>query len=140
MPWRSLAPEVGATDQMPAKRKRQRLRAATSSNDDEAAARATRRRAEGQLLLNKLIGLYASGRRMTAKDFCIRWWHALKAETPGGDFDVYAKAPGDASQGHYQRHLDSVLPPPANLYTFRVPGVYNRRSGRQQRDVLGQLV
>ena len=71
---------------------RKRSSAAASLDvSDDASASATARRAEGQMLLNKLLDLYAV-RHLTAEDFCVCCWHALRAGTPGGDFDVYAKA------------------------------------------------
>ena len=72
---------------------RKRLHAAATwdVSDDETAASAVARRVAGKALLDKLLSLYASA-KLSAEDFCVCCFHAARAGTPGGDFDLYAKA------------------------------------------------
>ena len=90
-------------------------------------------RAAGAKLLKHFLGLYACS-KMTAKDFCVSCHYAAVAGTPGAQFDLYALGP-DLPSGHYQRHLDIVLPGPGTTYQFVAPASTRRTSARDRRTV-----
>ena len=84
----------------------------TSSGDGWVGNNAAR--AAGAKLLKHFLSLYAQS-KMSAKDLCVACHFAAVAGTPGAQFDMYALGPDHAS-GHYQRHLDHVLPAPGATY------------------------
>ena len=77
-------------------------------------------RAAGSSLLELLLGLYPQS-KVSAKDFTIACHYANEATIPEGKFALYAVAPGQASDGAYQRRLDTVLPGPSPMYFVNVP-------------------
>eukprot|EP00959_Pyramimonas_sp_CCMP1952_P455426 9471533-Pyramimonas_sp.AAC.1 len=82
------------------------------------AASATHREGGAQLM-RLLLTWYASC-KITAQQFCVACHYCGVAGVKGAAFDMYACEPGKFS-GHYQRHLDSILPSPGPLYDIRVP-------------------
>ena len=58
------------------------------------------RRNAGHELLKKMLALYAE-QKISAQAFCQLCWFANEAAVPGGDFALYAQAPGKSS-GSYQ--------------------------------------
>lgn len=95
------------------------------------------KRNAGAALLQHFKNLYALG-KMTAADFCIGCYHASAAGIIGADFAPFAYPPGLQS-GRYQKELDKIWAPPANLDTILVPGTDRRRTSRQPRTVLVAL-
>ena len=54
--------------------------------------------------------------------------------TPGSDWSSLALVPGQASSGAYQKKVDTIFPPPTDLYYVRTP-VVGRGKERTVRDI-----
>ena len=80
----------------------------------QSAEEANRARQAGANLFKHLLGLFAE-RKVTAKDFAIACHWCRAAGVPGADFSSYGLAPGQASDGAYQRYLDRAIPPHAPI-------------------------
>ena len=77
-------------------------------------------RVAGASLFSHLLTLFAE-RRVSAKDFCIACHWAAQANVPGADWSSYSVAPGQTSDGNYQKHLDTIIPPHSPTYVLEVP-------------------
>ena len=99
----------------------------------DAAAALLQRRAGADLQAH-LLEMYAT-RQISAKDFCIACYFAGVAKTQGANFEAYGLAPGQSSDGAYQRHLDRILPPVEPLYLIDVPGMVRGRGERCSRSM-----
>eukprot|EP00959_Pyramimonas_sp_CCMP1952_P222275 4647069-Pyramimonas_sp.AAC.1 len=91
------------------------------------------RREAGSELLKHILSLYASA-KLSAYDVCVLCYRCQVAEVPGGSFSIYGSAPGKQS-GSYQRHLDTVLPGPGDLYMVPTPCNVRRAATRSIRDI-----
>eukprot|EP00959_Pyramimonas_sp_CCMP1952_P185228 3872934-Pyramimonas_sp.AAC.1 len=85
----------------------------------DGGAATTKNREGGAELMRLLLTWYASC-KITAQQFCVACHYCNMAGVKGAAFDMYAVESGKFS-GHYQRHLDSILPSPGPLYDVRVP-------------------
>jgi hypothetical protein len=82
--------------------------------------------------LKHLLGMYVQS-KMTAKDFCIACHFAMLAGTPGVEWSAFALGPGASTDGAYQKKLDRVLPPPADLYSVSTPVLARNEALRDRR-------
>ena len=100
----------------------------------ESAAAANRTRHAGASLFKHLLGLFDE-RKISAKDFAIacHWCHESKV--PGADFVAYELAPGQSSDGAYQRYLDKSIPPMAPIYFLDAPCNIRGRGTRETRPI-----
>ena len=110
------------------------MRQVPSWRAQESAAAANRTRHAGASLFKHLLGLFAE-RKISAKDFAIacHWCHESKV--PGADFAAYGLAPGQSSDGAYQRYLDKSIPPMAPIYFLDAPCNIRGRGTRETRPI-----
>ena len=97
---------------------------------DENALDSGRVRAAGASLFQHLLVLFAQ-KKLSAKDFAIACHWCSEARVPGAEFGKYAAAPGQSSNGKYQRQLDRALPPFGPLYWVNTP-LNNRRTSARE--------
>jgi hypothetical protein len=88
--------------------------------------------------MKHLVTMYIQN-KMTAKDLCIACHFAMLAGTPGAAWNELALAPGQSSDGSYQRRIDKVFPPPDDLYSVKTPFVA-RGSDRLVKDLPTRLL
>eukprot|EP00972_Heterocapsa_arctica_P089717 13233591-Heterocapsa_arctica.AAC.1 len=104
--------------------KRGRADAASSWRLGEESGALGERRDAGHKLHTFFLTQYACC-KFSAKDLCTAMYFAEKAGTSGADFAKYALAPPapghNASEGRYQKHLDTVLPVGNPLYSVDTP-------------------
>jgi hypothetical protein len=74
-------------------------------------------------------------RKISAKDFAIACFHCTAAKVPGADFDSYAAAPGQSSDGNYQKAIDKVILPFSPLYWINTPVMPKTRAHREVRAI-----
>ena len=77
-----------------------------------------------------LLGLFAE-RKISAKDFAIACYWANAAKIAGADWALYAVAPGQSSDGAYQRFLDKAIPPHSPIYVLELPTNVRGRGTRE---------
>lgn len=76
-----------------------------------------------------VLTLFAE-KKITAKDLAIVCHYCDKAHVQGADFKPYGLAPGQSSDGAYQRYLDRSIPPRGPLYILDIPSTMKGRGKR----------
>eukprot|EP00959_Pyramimonas_sp_CCMP1952_P325267 6808188-Pyramimonas_sp.AAC.1 len=79
-----------------------------------------RRRLGGASLFEHLMGVYALGKPMSAKDLAIACHFASEAGTPGAHWSIWGLGPGRQT-GKYKQHIDELLPDPGPMYAATIP-------------------
>eukprot|EP00959_Pyramimonas_sp_CCMP1952_P257908 5389885-Pyramimonas_sp.AAC.1 len=77
-------------------------------------------RTAGTALFDHLLGIYVSGRHMTAKDFAIGRHYCDIAGVGGAHWKWWGVSPGKPS-GRYRDHVDRRLPPIGPMMKVRIP-------------------
>ena len=80
-----------------------------------------------------MLDMYAKC-KITATDLCTLCHWASIDHVPGGAFSLYELNPTNQS-GKFQRHADSVLPSPGDLFMVSVPFNLSRRVNRVTKSI-----
>ncbi len=99
------------------RRRSRRLPGSTYVFGDTAA----KHRSSGCDLFDLLLGIYATKKIMTAKDFCKICPFLTDLETPGAEWRDWGGSSGHHDDSFYKRHLDTKLPGSGPYYKALIP-------------------
>eukprot|EP00959_Pyramimonas_sp_CCMP1952_P154784 3238307-Pyramimonas_sp.AAC.1 len=77
-------------------------------------------RLAGSDLFHHLVGIYVSGRQMTAKDLAVGCYFCARAGIGGAHWDWWGMAPGKQS-GKYKDHVDKRMPAVGAMMKITIP-------------------
>jgi hypothetical protein len=90
-------------------------------------------RKAGAALMRHLLSMYSES-KISAKDLCIACHFAHESGSIGADFSRYGLAPGQSSDGAYQKKLDRSLPSAGPMYHVTIPVHDRNGTVRDQRE------
>lgn len=97
------------------------------------------KRQAGVDLFELLLGIYASGRAMSAKDFAIACHYCDVGGMQGERWDLWGMPPGRQT-GKYKTHIDKYLPGTGPLYTASLPMAVRGSFDQQKATTAFQMV
>ena len=90
------------------------------------------RRDAGTKAFEVLLLVWASCKKLTAKDFCIICGYMQQCGVPGGRWSTYALRPG-LSSGRYKKEMNKHLPTGGPFYTARMPASLGKAAHEHSR-------
>jgi hypothetical protein len=98
-----------------------------------------RKRAAGAKAFDMLLGIYASCKKLSAKDFCILAHYLNDSGMVGAPWARFSRPPGLQS-GKYKRHLDKHIPEGGPFYTARLATTNRKTSHQTSRPIIFRQV
>ena len=96
-------------------------------------------REAGSKAFEILLTVWASCKKLSAKDFCTVCGYLAKCQVPGGRWSTFGLPP-DLDSGRYKKEMDKHLPGGGPFYVARVPAFLSKTSHQNSKSVLFRQV